>query len=82
MFLSRRQQSLPFQKVQHQVVTIDSQPTTAVSPNGILVSVSGNLLIDDGQNPMKFAQTFHLLPDSTSPNQYWVHNDIFRLNLG
>lgn len=54
----------------------------AVQPNGILVSVSGNLVIDDGTNPMKFAQCFHLLPDPAQPGSYWVHNDIFRLNLG
>lgn len=73
---------LPFQKVQHQIITCDCQPLTAVQPNGVLVSVSGNLVIDDGQNPMKFAQCFMLIPDATNPNSYWVHNDIFRLNLG
>lgn len=76
------EQELPFRKVQHQVVTCDCQPTVAAQPNGILVTVSGNLVIDDGANPMKFAQCFHLIPDPASPGNYWVHNDIFRLNLG
>lgn len=75
-------QELPFQTVQHQVVTCDCQPTLAVQPNGILVSVSGNLVIDNDVNPMKFSQAFHLIPDPSSPGNYWVHNDIFRLNLG
>lgn len=75
-------QGLRFQKVTHQVVTCDCQPTTAATPNGIIVFVNGNLIIDEGANPMKFAQCFHLLPDPSNPANYWVHNDIFRLNLG
>lgn len=62
-------------------MTCDCQPTTACTPAGILVSVSGNLAIDDNP-PMKFAQSFLLLPDASNPSNYWVHNDIFRLNLG
>lgn len=72
---------LSFQKVQHQISTCDCQPTTAVQPNGIIVSVSGNLILDDEGQLMKFAQCFHLLPDAANPGNYWVHNDIFRLNL-
>ncbi len=74
-------QELPFNKVAHKVVTCDCQPTTACSPQGILVSVSGNLIIDDGQ-PMKFSQSFLLLPDPANASNYWVHNDIFRINIG
>lgn len=72
---------LPFGTVKHNVVTCDCQPTTAVSPQGILVSVSGTLTIDNGQ-AMKFAQSFLLLPEAANAGNYWVHNDIFRLNLG
>lgn len=71
---------LPFGRVEHKVVTCDCQPTTAVTPQGIMVTVSGNLAIDENQ-PMKFAQSFLLLPDSSNASNYWVHNDIFRLNL-
>lgn len=73
---------LPFQKVQHKIITCDCQPTSAVQPNGILVSVSGTLVLDEEGQSMKFAQCFHLLPDPVSPGNYWVHNDIFRLNYG
>lgn len=78
----RAQQGLPFSKVQHQVVTCDVQPSLAVQPNGIVVFISGNMLVDDNENPMKFSQVFHLLPDAGSPGNYWVHNDVFRLNIG
>lgn len=64
------------------MVTFDVQPSLAVQPNGIVVFVNGNMIIDDNENPMKFAQVFHLLPDPSAGGQYWVHNDIFRLNLG
>lgn len=70
---------LPFQKVAHHVMTCDCQPTSV----GILVSVSGTLVIDDSiETPVKFAQCFHLVPDSANAGSYWVHNDIFRLNYG
>lgn len=64
--------SLPFQKVQHQVIRLsvvvlkellwvwsqvikaDCQPNP--SNNGVMVFVTGNLLVDDNQNPLKFGQ--------------------------
>lgn len=67
--------SLPFQKVGHRITTLDAQPA---SPNGdVLVMITGDLLIDDEQNPQRFSQVFHLIPDG---NSYYVFNDIFRLN--
>ncbi|KAI8878391.1 nuclear transport factor 2 [Backusella circina FSU 941] len=68
--------SLPFQKVQHRVTTVDVQPGI---PNigTTLVSVTGALLIDAEQNTQLFSQIFHLMPEG---NSYWVYNDIFRLN--
>ena len=74
--------SLPFQRVQHQVVTIDTQPT----PNGgVLVFVCGNLLIDNETQPQKFAQTFQLMPTDAvglPAGSYFIFNDVFRLNVG
>ncbi|KAL3493863.1 hypothetical protein BJX62DRAFT_68598 [Aspergillus germanicus] len=61
---------LPFQKVQHQVSTLDAQPSN--EQGGILVLVTGALL-----KPMNYAQTFQLLPDGAG--SYFVFNDIFRL---
>ena len=28
--------------------------------------------VHDGANPMKFSQTFQLVPDDTNPGQYYV----------
>ncbi|KAL4885086.1 hypothetical protein BJY04DRAFT_159372 [Aspergillus karnatakaensis] len=66
---------LPFQKVQHQVATLDAQPSS--EQGGILVLVTGALLVDEEQKPMNYSQTFQLLPDGAG--SYFVFNDIFRL---
>eukprot|EP00296_Roombia_truncata_P009202 JP447770.1.p2 GENE.JP447770.1~~JP447770.1.p2 ORF type:complete len:124 (+),score=35.42 JP447770.1:60-431(+) len=67
--------SLPFQAVKHQVSTCDVQP----APNGILVFVCGQLVVDEDPNPLKFSQVFQLLPLPDNSG-YWVFNDMFRLN--
>ncbi|KAJ5683305.1 hypothetical protein N7462_006470 [Penicillium macrosclerotiorum] len=68
------QQSLPFQKVQHQIATFDAQPS---SENGIIVLVTGALLVDEEQKPMNYTQLFKLQPDGAG--SYFVLNDVFRL---
>merc|ERR1712129_155041 len=70
--------SLPFQRVQHQVVKCDCQP--GLGDNGVMVFVIGKLLVDDNQNPLMFAQTFNLRP--TPGGGYYIQNDLFRLNIG
>ena len=61
--------------VSHRITTLDAQPASA---NGdVLVMITGDLLIDEEQNPQRFSQVFHLIPDG---NSYYVFNDIFRLN--
>ncbi|KAB8229938.1 Nuclear transport factor 2 [Aspergillus alliaceus] len=70
--------SLPFQKVAHQVGTLDAQPSN--QDGGILVMVTGALLVDEEQKPMNYTQTFQLLPDGAG--SYFVFNDIFRLVYG
>ncbi|GAM88017.1 hypothetical protein ANO11243_060460 [Dothideomycetidae sp. 11243] len=67
--------SLPFGKVQHEVASLDAQPSN--ENGGILVLVSGRLLVDEEQRPMSYTQTFQLLPDGAG--SYYVFNDIFRL---
>ncbi|KAI9044413.1 nuclear transport factor 2 family protein [Aspergillus affinis] len=67
--------SLPFQKVQHQIATFDAQPSN--EQGGILVMVTGALLVDEEQKPMNYSQTFQLLPDGQG--SYFVLNDVFRL---
>ncbi len=37
--------------------------------------------LDDTENPVKFAQTFHLMPTDATAKNFWVHNDIFRTSL-
>ncbi|KAI9295506.1 nuclear transport factor 2 [Neoconidiobolus thromboides FSU 785] len=69
--------SLPFQKVQHKISTFDPQPS--VAGESIIISVTGLLAVDEESNPLGFSQTFFLAKDAAG---YYVHNDIFRLNLG
>lgn len=56
------------------MLTKDVQMSTTGS--AMLIFVTGQLKIENN-NPLLFAQTFQLV--ATGPNQYYVHNDIFRL---
>ncbi|CCF47766.1 nuclear transport factor 2 [Colletotrichum higginsianum] len=69
--------SLPFQKVKHQVTTLDAQPTLE---GGIIILVTGQLLVDEEQRPMNYTQAFQLLRDPSG--NYFVFNDIFKLVYG
>ena len=55
-------QSLPFQKVQHQIVTIDCQPTPG---GGVRVMICVNLLIDAERMHTRFRQVFQMLPSGS-----------------
>lgn len=46
--------ALPFQTVKHQVSTRDCQPTG--DGNSLVVAVTGQLLVDDQQQPLNFSQ--------------------------
>jgi len=70
--------SLPFVKVKHKVSTLDSQPSN--TSGGILILVTGALLVDEEQRPMNYSQTFQLLPDGSG--SYYVFNDLFKLVFG
>ncbi|KAI1312675.1 Nuclear transport factor 2 [Mortierella claussenii] len=65
--------SLPFQTVAHRVSTTDAQPA---DNNSLIISVTGQLLVDGESNPQFFTQTFLLKPEAGS---YYVQNDVFRL---
>ena len=67
-------QDLPFKQVQHQVSTLDAQPSDR--NGGILVIVTGVLLVEEEKRPMSYSQIFQLQPRN---NSYYVYNDIFRL---
>ncbi|KAK0709567.1 nuclear transport factor 2 [Lasiosphaeria miniovina] len=66
--------SLPFQKVKHQPVTTEAQPTPG---GGIVILVTGQLLVDDEQNPLSYSQAFQLSKDQAG--NWYVFNDIFTL---
>ncbi|WPH02034.1 Nuclear transport factor [Acrodontium crateriforme] len=66
---------LPFKQVQHQVATLDAQPSSPET-GGIIVVVSGALLVEEEKRPMSYCQTFQLMPRDGS---YYVFNDVFRL---
>ncbi|KAI0129467.1 nuclear transport factor 2 [Xylariales sp. AK1849] len=68
--------TLPFQQVKHQVATLDAQPGVN---GGVLVLVTGQLLVDEEQRPMNYTQTFQLMPEAGS---FFVFNDIFKLVYG
>lgn len=58
--------------------TLDAQPSNA--HGGLLIFVTGRLQVEGESNPLRFSQTFQLCPNG--PGQYFVQNDIFRLNYG
>ena len=64
-------------KVQHSVKSMDVQPSK--DPNSLVIFITGSVQIDGG-NPLHFCEFFQLV--STGPGQYYVHNDVFRLNYG
>ncbi|PGH10425.1 hypothetical protein GX51_00184 [Blastomyces parvus] len=65
---------LPFQKVEHVQSTVDAQPT---AEGGVVVLVTGALMVDAEAKPMNYSQLFHLRRDEAG--NYYVFNDVFRL---
>ncbi|KAL8665079.1 MAG: hypothetical protein Q9202_002479 [Teloschistes flavicans] len=70
--------TLPFEKIKHQVATLDAQPSS--EQGGILVMVTGALLVDEEERPMNYTQVFQLQPDGQG--SYFVFNDMFKLIYG
>lgn len=64
-------------QVQHVVKSLDVQPST--SDSAIVLFVTGTIKIG-GDNPLHFCEMFQLV--AHAPGQYYVHNDVFRLNYG
>ena len=66
-------------QVKHTVKTMDIQPS--LDGQSIVIFVTGHIAIGDpNANPLHFSEFFFLVP--SSPGQYYVHNDVFRLNYG
>jgi hypothetical protein len=70
--------SLPFAKIQHVVKSVDCAPSAA----GIIVFVTGDLKVESEANALKFGQVFLLMPTAPQSQNFYVHNDVFRLNYG
>ena len=70
--------SLPFATCTHRITTVDCQPSGPTG--GMLVFVSGSLQPDGGEHHIKFSQMFQLMP--VGPGNFYVQNDMFRLNYG
>ena len=64
-------------KLCHQVTCAQYQPTVN---NGIICFIVGTIQIDGDENKIPFAQVFHLQVGGTQG--YYVHNDMFRMNIG
>jgi hypothetical protein len=64
-------------QVQHQIKSMDVQPST--TPSALIIFVTGTIKIG-GDNPLHFCEFFQLV--STGTNQYYVHNSVMRLNYG
>ncbi|KAK3381572.1 hypothetical protein B0H63DRAFT_450893 [Podospora didyma] len=69
--------SLPFQKVVHRPSAQDAQPSPT---GGIIILVTGQLLVDEEGNPLSYSQAFQLEKDGNGA--WFVFNDIFRLVYG
>ncbi|GAB0131735.1 hypothetical protein EsDP_00000194 [Epichloe bromicola] len=69
---------LSFKQLKHQVSTLDAQPSN--DSGGIIILVTGQLLVDEEQRPINFSQSFQLIHDAAG--QYFVYNDIFKLVFG
>ena len=65
-------------RVAHQVKGMDVQPSAG--QNAILIFVTGAVRIGENPGSIHFCQMFQLV--ATAPGNYYVHNDIFRLNYG
>mmetsp|Transcript_5855 Transcript_5855/g.15881 ORF Transcript_5855/g.15881 Transcript_5855/m.15881 type:complete len:122 (-) Transcript_5855:786-1151(-) len=63
--------------VKHTVKSMDVQPGN--TGESLVIFVTGSIQIG-GDNPLHFCEFFCLV--STGPGQYYVHNDVFRLNYG
>jgi hypothetical protein len=59
---------LPFAKVVHKVLTLDAQPASSTIA-AIMVLVTGQLLVDDGQNVLQYSQMFHV----SLPSPAWCN---------
>jgi hypothetical protein len=67
--------SLSFNKVQHnpKTMTVDVHPG---GNNSLIVFVTGELILEGEEMPLRFSQVFHLIAEGTN---FYVQNDILRI---
>lgn len=70
-----REKLLSLPPCAHNVQSVDVQPS--VTQSAILIFCTGQILIEQNK-PLKFTQLFQLVAEG--PNQYYLHNDMFRFN--
>ena len=70
---------LNFKTIAHHVLSVDTQPSGC---GGLLVLATGHLKIDGGENGLYWSATFHLLPVDDAAQDWWVHNQLFKINYG
>ena len=69
--------TLAFNQVQVQPITRDWLP----GPGGSLViMVNGSMQLQGEQNKLKFSQCFTLI--AAGPGNFYIMNDVFRINVG
>ncbi|ORZ39679.1 hypothetical protein BCR44DRAFT_1427007 [Catenaria anguillulae PL171] len=61
-------ESLPFQEIRFNVLTVDAQPSNPTA-GSLLIVVTGQLIPGGEDKPLFFTQTFQLIPEAGS---WWV----------
>uniref|UniRef100_J3MUQ6 NTF2 domain-containing protein n=1 Tax=Oryza brachyantha TaxID=4533 RepID=J3MUQ6_ORYBR len=72
--------SLPFAQCHHDINTVDCQPSGP--SGGMLVFVSGSLRTGPEDHPLKFSQRPEMFQLLQGGGNFYVQNDMFRLNYG
>mmetsp|Transcript_1032 Transcript_1032/g.1144 ORF Transcript_1032/g.1144 Transcript_1032/m.1144 type:complete len:123 (-) Transcript_1032:208-576(-) len=64
-------------KLTHDIPALTKDVQISVTPNALLIFMSGRLKVGEDGNPLLFSHCFQLV--ATGPGVYYVHNEIFRL---
>merc|ERR1712013_566370 len=66
--------ALPIESIAYDIKTLDVQPSGC---GGLMLFVTGDVMLNAIPNPVKFAQSLHIVPEEASQDRFWIHNDIF-----
>lgn len=70
--------NLPIKSIEHNTQSVDTQPSGC---GGLMIFITGDLKIDHMTNAVHFTQSLHIIPLEENPTQFWIQNDIFRLQI-